>query len=196
MLGPIASGCGAAEHRHEASLVQTILLNDSPGLTVRRARVRDHALSRVRARSLDAALIAGRAPDSGLAIALRAQRLIGHDERRRLAAALRALVAVAHAPGPTGGMRAPVSRSTVLGCAAALEDLADRLGERGPVAARGVALAGRLLSDGAGPAHDCSQRAGARAFAAAVDEARLALTTYDLTHHRREPPCSTSWPSH
>ncbi len=176
--------------------MQTVLLIDSPGIAVRRARARDRALSRLRARHLDAALIAGEEPDSGLAIALRAQRLIGRTERRRIAAGLHALVAVAYAPGPTGAMRAPVSRRAVLECAPALEDLADRIGEPGPVSARGVALAGRLLSSGAGPVHGRSEAARARAFAAAVDGARVALTTHDLTHHRREPPCSTSWPSH
>ncbi len=175
--------------------MQTMLLIDSPGLTVRRARVRDHALSRLRSRSLDAALIAGAEPDSALALALRAQRLIGHHERRRLAVGLRALVAVAETPGPTGGMRAPVSRRAVLESAPALEALAERLQEPGPVSARGVALAGRLLSSGAGPVHGRTERTRARAFAAAVEQARQALSAHDLSHERREPPCSTSWPS-
>ena len=111
--------------------------------------LRERLSLRLRARSLDRALAEGASPDQSEQFARRAQALVRADTRNEIAASLRRLVdgdgrsslgsRVGAAPVRTGAIRRD------------LERVASRLLEPGPVAARGVALAQELLTDGAVP---------------------------------------------
>ncbi len=138
----------------------TVLVSEGPGFAVRRARTVDRALAGLRARRLDGELIAGAAPESRMALSLRAQRLIGMRERRGLAAALRNVARSAANPGPLNTTAGPLPRSTALACSAELHELADVLAAPGPVSPRGVALVRRILSDGAGRSTGAPGRTG------------------------------------
>ena len=65
-----------------------VLVNDHQDtsyVTTRKIRLRDRVAARTRSFALDQALAQGISPDSGAALALRAQTLIGTPTRRQLA---------------------------------------------------------------------------------------------------------------
>jgi len=108
---------------------------------------------------LDRALAAGRAPESGRLLALRAQTLVDPATRAGVARRLRAVVAQAQAraaPPRVRGrdLRVPVCAEAVRRSRDQLELLAAGLETPAPVAAGGVAAARVLLSDGMGPLFD------------------------------------------
>jgi hypothetical protein len=112
--------------------------------------LRDRVSARLRARRLDRALAAGAAPDSSVAMSVRARALVRADTRSELAGALRRITRNGASPR-TLGSRVTTSAARVSRVRADLERLAERLLEPGPVNARGVALTQDLLSDGTGP---------------------------------------------
>jgi hypothetical protein len=127
-----------------------------------RPRLRDRLAVRWRARHLDRALAAGTPPEASLALALRAQELTEPERRRSIAGGLRRIARDASA-----GRRSPVARIQPdrVGIKAASEQLrllADRLDQPGPVAARGVAKAWLLLTDGTGPLYNPHSRSTLR----------------------------------
>ncbi len=136
----------------------------------------------------DSELAAGASPDATVALALRAQMLVRTRTRHGMArGAQRLLERAMQAPAadrppapaagrllmPAGGLlKVPVCRDRVRDSAEDLGDLIRRLLGGGPVAARGVALASVLLSDGSGPLY---RRSSADDLRARVREAVDAL---------------------
>jgi hypothetical protein len=127
--------------------------------------------ARLRAGSLDAALIAGADPAASRALAARVELLGAREMRGALADAIELVVARARGPR---ALRAPLSdRATVLANAGELDALAQRL--RGPEAlhVRGIAIVSQLLTDGTGPLHHTG---GSAATADTLAQARRALS--------------------
>jgi hypothetical protein len=147
----------------------TILLAggwDGDLVVARRSRLRDRLAARWRGRRLDRALAAGTPPEASAALALRAQLLTEPERRRTIAQALRRVLREVHdGRGPAPG-RVPASRARVTAAREELGLLADTLEDPGPVAARGVAQAWVLLTDGTGPLYNPYDRVGLRASAA------------------------------
>jgi hypothetical protein len=116
-----------------------------------RPRLRDHLAARWLAHPLDLALADGASPETNAALALRAQRLTEPDRRWSTAGALRRIVREARdGCRPRFGRVRPNPRA-VMAASRELSGLADTLDDPGPVAARGVAQAWLLLTDGTGP---------------------------------------------
>jgi hypothetical protein len=173
-----------------------VLLDEGGCPVARPARLRDRLMARIRAGRLDGDLAGGASPDATVALALRAQLLVRERTRRELAEGTRRLLASAmhataanpsHTPAtnPSHALaargpqmpaarrsRVPARRDRVSESAEELGDLIRRLLADGPVAARGVALASALLSDGSGPLY---HRANADDLRARVREAVNAL---------------------
>jgi hypothetical protein len=133
-----------------------LLSSDQDGAAVlpARARVRHRVAARLRARRLDRELAAGTAPGARPALTLRAQALGERSVRTTLAKALRHAIAEAHRPQTLSIAQVPLHRSAVRRAAEELDALASRLLAPGPVAARGIAQARLLLTDGASPLYD------------------------------------------
>ena len=104
---------------------------------------------------LDDELAAGVDPVATRVLALRAGQLTDPRRRARFARSLRRAIAAAELPAhrrlPGRGAAVPVNRAAVLEARPELEALADDLVEISHPNPRGVALAVKLLRDGAGP---------------------------------------------
>ena len=119
------------------------------GRAVARHRIAG-ALARVRALSLDRALIAGSSPAASDQLAARAAVLTSRRFRTSLADGLeRMLQAAAQEPGR---LRLRPCRHVLVN-ASTLLGLAELLRSAAPLYASGVALVHRLLTDGTGPAY-------------------------------------------
>ena len=150
---------------------ETLLLvgPDRPlGLTLRRSRRWARMAARVLAPTLDRRLADGQAPESSVLLAVRAQALVSPGLRRRDARLWGQLVKRASRPPVMRSPRTPLNRVAIGGCATRLSEVRSRLGEPGPVSARGVAMVNRLLRDGTGPLYD--RRAAASRLGAALEE--------------------------
>jgi hypothetical protein len=128
-----------------------LVWDDGHGLVAARVRLRDRLVARVAASSLDAKLAAGRPPEEGPALALRAQILVRPSYRRGLADSIHGLVSRARRPAQALTTAPPLCRERILYASADLAELSRRLDGGGPVAAEGVARAAALLRDGRGP---------------------------------------------
>jgi len=149
-----------------------VVVEHGAGLGLRRVRLRDRLLTRLRASSLDAELAAGASPETSIALALRAGQLCRPSYRRLLSHGLTRVVAAAERPA--GSLRkALVNRDAVHGARAEIEAVAARLGAAGPVDVGGVARISGLLTDGTGPLYQASQPGRLR------DELRAALGAMD-----------------
>jgi hypothetical protein len=101
--------------------------------------------------SLDRRIAAGCSCDSSAMLNLRARQLIRRRTRRGLARSLRDVVAYVDRDGSRRAFSTVViRRGAVRADREAILGLAERLETAAPVSARGVALAGALLTDGAG----------------------------------------------
>jgi hypothetical protein len=108
---------------------------------------------------LDRRIAAGSAWESSAALALRARQLIDPRTRRQTAQAFYAIVKYAERVGLRPVLTAVVvDRRAVLRNRHALLGLAERLEGGAPAAARGVALARVLLTDGIGPLFNANSR--------------------------------------
>jgi hypothetical protein len=126
-------------------------------------------LARVRACSLNDALIAGADPTASRQLAARALQLTSPRSRSSLAEGLdRLLRSAQEAPG-RWRMCPRCANSSTLG------ELASLLVSASPVYARGVAALEQLLSDGTGAAY----RADGEALACRLEECRAAMTGVD-----------------
>lgn len=133
-----------------------------------RARKRDRLAARLRSSQLDQALAGGAPAEGTPALALRARRLVALRRRRSIAESYRHIVRDARAdPCPSRRRVAPY-RGGVTSASDDLITLADRLAQPGPVAARGVAQALLLLSDGTGPLYNPTSGASLRIEAASA----------------------------
>jgi hypothetical protein len=104
--------------------------------------------------SLDEQLGAGTSPESNVLLALHAARLSQPNQRRRLAAGLRAVALAAQRPRRT---KAPINREGVRLVLGELEAVATRLDTNEPIDVSGIARLRRLLADGSSPLHRRSQ---------------------------------------
>ncbi|HXB14189.1 MAG TPA: hypothetical protein VNV44_00465 [Solirubrobacteraceae bacterium] len=100
---------------------------------------------------LDRLLIEGSDPVSTPELTLRAFQLTRRTSRRQLAASLDDVVASARVRSRRYSTSPPLARRAIKLARGALAELADALREEPFVTPRGVALARRLVTDGAGP---------------------------------------------
>jgi hypothetical protein len=149
-----------------------VVVEHDAGLGIRRARLRDRLLTRLRASSLDAELAAGASPESSITLSLRAGLLCRPSYRRLLCQGVTRVVAAAERPA-SSLRKAPVNRDAVHGARAELEAVAERLGAVRPVDVHGVARISGLLTDGTGPLYQASPAGRLR------DELRAALEAMD-----------------
>ncbi len=103
---------------------------------------------------LDADLAAGRPPEASPRHAARARRLVTPRMRDGLASNWEHLLSTAQ--HPTGGRsnRAPIRRGRVQRAESEIREMIAALRATGPIPARGVAIATRLLTDGASPIYN------------------------------------------
>jgi hypothetical protein len=164
-------------HADEAMKSDAVILLRANGIpVVKRVGVLDRMKARLRARSLDRALAAGRPSEASADVALRARRLTELSKRRELARTLKDLIARAR-PVPTSlaAARVPIARHAVLTYSDQLTRLVDELLTPGPVAAAGVAQVQLLVTDGTGPLYNPTSRVD---LATAVERAIEALRLY------------------
>jgi hypothetical protein len=127
-----------------------VVLDLGAGLGLRRVRVRDRLVARIRRPALDRELAAGASPESSVALAVHARYLCRPEQRRLLARSLTEIGAASRAPAARR-LRAPIALHAVARARAELAAVVDRLAEAGPVDVRGVARIRDLLADGTGP---------------------------------------------
>jgi hypothetical protein len=135
-----------------------------------RLRIRDRITALWRRRRLDVALAAGASTEAAAALSSRARQMTDLSRRRTIAEALLRVVEEAHRGAAPSLVRITPSRRRVLAAGDELTKLADGLAEPGPVAARGVAQAWILLTDGSGPLYDPSSSASLEAVAVRAAE--------------------------
>jgi hypothetical protein len=135
-----------------------------------RLRVRDRVTARWRSRRLDLALAAGASSEAAAVLALRARRITALSRRRSIANALRRVVHEARHGTPPSYVRIMPCRGRVVAASDELSRLAAALAQPGPVAARGVAQAWILLTDGTGPLYSPSSQASLEARAVSAAE--------------------------
>jgi hypothetical protein len=148
-----------------------VLHDDGVRLCLRRVRPRDRLAARLRTATFDRQLAEGVAPETSVALAVRADRLCGRSHRRLLARSLRS---IASSSEPAGSrLRVPVARQAVGQVRADLVAVAERLDADGPIGARAVARVRGLLTDGTGPLYQQTTAARLRR------ELRAALDAMD-----------------
>jgi hypothetical protein len=108
-------------------------------------------LARLHATSLDRQLAAGRSPESTRLLAVRAQQLVAPSARRALARNVEVLFERAQSPSATGRRPVPLCRDRITAAEGEWREMLASLVAPVPMAAQGVAMISRLLSDGAGP---------------------------------------------
>jgi hypothetical protein len=139
-------------------------------LVADRLRIRDRITARWRGRRLDAALAAGASSEATAALSSRAGRLTELSRRRAIAEALLRVVREAHQGAAPSIVHITPCRRRVVAAGDELTKLAAGLAEPGPVAARGVAQAWILLTDGSGPLYNPSTSASLEAVAVKAAE--------------------------
>ncbi len=149
-----------------------LLEDDHAAICARRVSIADRMLVRLRESRLDRELARGASPESSVALALHAERVIRCAERTDLARNLRRLLEVSAAPRTPLRPGALLCRERVLAARNETEALAERLLAAGPVSVRGVARLRVLLSDGSGPLY---RRRGGADLRAELSDALHAL---------------------
>jgi hypothetical protein len=130
--------------------------------------VLDRLTTRFRSRQLDQDLARGIPPETATPLALRARRLTTLSRRRVIADGLRRVIRDTCRGVPPSRARISPRRSQVIAAVDDLTRVADALASPGPVAARGVAQAWILLTDGTGPLYNPNSTANLRARAASA----------------------------
>jgi hypothetical protein len=127
----------------------TVLLveKEGTGIVERRPGLAVRLVARLRAAHLDRALAGGATPESGLGIAVHAERLVRPRDRRHVAATLERLLVGPRSPS---ACPVPLDRRRIDAVEPEIRRLADLLAGPGPVTAVGVARVRVLLTDGAG----------------------------------------------
>ncbi len=135
----------------------TLLLRDAVepgGYVIRTSGPWARLLARLLAPWLDGRLASGTAPESGPLLAARAERLTSAPGRWAVAQDWRDLLRQASRPVPLRDPRVPLCRDRIIAAEGELRSMLAALSVPLPVPARGVAMASRLLSDGAGPLYN------------------------------------------
>jgi hypothetical protein len=133
---------------------------------------------------LDAELAAGVPPELSARHAARARWLVAPRTRQVLADGWERLLVSAR--GTTGGLsnRTPIRRQRIRGAEPEIRELIRALRANGPMPARGIAVASKLLTDGRGPVYNNSAREDIKdtlALALAHLDASLPLTYGSFT---------------
>lgn len=132
----------------------------------------DRTLARVRARSLDARLLAGAPPEESRLLRARSAEILDPHNRSEVARALREMLdAAEHARRNFMRAQLRLREFDLVQSRSLIRDLADALEANAPVNARGVILADQLVRDGDSPMFWPSDDS----VEAAVTEARAAL---------------------
>lgn len=130
--------------------------------------------ARLCSRRLDEALARGAPPEIAAPLALRARRLTTLSRRRAIADGLRRVIRETCRGVPPSRARVSPRLPQVIAASDDLIRLANALASPGPVAARGVAQAWILLTDGTGPLYNANSTPNLRARAAsAANHVRL-----------------------
>jgi hypothetical protein len=124
--------------------------------------------ARLRSHQLDEALARGTPSEAAVPLALRARRLTMQSRRRVIADGLRRVISDTCRGVPHSQARISPRQSQVIAATNELTRLADALASPRPVAARGVAQAWILLTDGTGPLYNANSTANLRARAASA----------------------------
>ena len=143
--------------RYSRSPDPSMLLIRDPGdrrLHTRPCRWWDRAVARLQAPTLDRRLASGFEPEANRFMATRAQTLVSPGRRKALAANWEHLLDVAGRPALRHNGRVPLCRDRIAEAQSEVRSMVIALVSPGPVAACGVAMASRLLSDGAGPLYN------------------------------------------
>ena len=127
-----------------------LLADDRAGFRAAKAGLKDRLQAWLCASRLDTDLARGVPPESGMDLAVHAQRLARPATCRQLAKSIRRIAAEARPESRTSPI-VPLCCEQVRDARGELEALADRLTAAGPVSAQGVAQVRLLLTDGAGP---------------------------------------------
>jgi hypothetical protein len=112
------------------------------------------AMSHLRAASLDRALASGAVPDASRLLAARSQHLVSRRYRLQLVTYWSDRVRWASTPSTGLNARVPFCRARLLSAQPELRELVTALGATRTPAARGVAMARLLLTDGLGPLYN------------------------------------------
>jgi hypothetical protein len=140
---------GARVEAHDGDMTNNLLLRSAPHDN----RSWDGFLARVRAPSLDRQIAAGCLPGSSRALAIRARRILSLAGRRELAQGWDHVLDVARRPPVPRTPRGPLCRSRIAAAEGDVREMLAVLMGAPPIAARGAAMAGVLLTDGTGPLH-------------------------------------------
>jgi hypothetical protein len=127
-----------------------VVLEQDTVLGLRRVRVRDRLVARLRRPALDRDLAAGASPESSVALAVHARYLCRPEQRRVLGQTLTEIDAASETPASRRS-KAPLAHQAISLARAELSAVAGRLAGPGPVDVRGVARIRNLLADGTGP---------------------------------------------
>jgi hypothetical protein len=141
-----------------------------------RTATRHRITARLRAGSIDRALIAGEDIARSPRLKARAELLTSPPSRLALARGLEGLLAADGGPPRRARLRPP--RESLRAAAPALRELAALLRAPGPLYARGLAMLNELLADGSGPLY---ARGGVAALERALGEVRSELGGAQLT---------------
>ncbi len=147
--------CGPGPRRRPRG--QTLLLldpDDPQQLTARSNRRWGRLVARLLAPSLDRQLAQGRSSESSRLLAVRAHLLVSPAVRHALARNWEDLLVRARTPPVPRDPRVPINRHSIVASEPEIREIGHALLAPLPVAARGVAMASRLLSDGRGPLYD------------------------------------------
>jgi hypothetical protein len=104
--------------------------------------------------TLDRQLASGCPPESSALLAARAAQLVSAPKRRKLVREWQRVLDQARRPPRARNPHAPLCRDRIIDVAGEVRALLGALATPLPVPARGVAMAGRLLSDGTGPLYN------------------------------------------
>jgi hypothetical protein len=107
--------------------------------------------ARLRASALDAQLARGDDPVASDELSARAGQLQSPRTRSRLAIGLRGAVEIAHRPPDGFSAGLSIRKVRVRACQLVFAELAERLGDEGPLGVQGLAIASLLISDGDSP---------------------------------------------
>lgn len=170
------------ERSRTARANRTVLCrSDDGGLTTHQPRRVDRLAARLHSGSLDHQLAAGVSPDTSARLALRAGVLVTPAERRSLARHWVTLLERAEQVPNLADPRAWLPRARILAARPEIAALVAALRGAGPVAARGVAQAGELLTDGGGPVYSRASRRDLRAAVRAATDALDPLAEFSAS---------------
>jgi hypothetical protein len=135
-------------------------------------RLTERLLARALGASLDRQLAAGGRPESTRLLAARAQHIVSLPRRTGLAGHWDHLLRVARRAPSRRTRAVPVRAAAILAAEPAIRDLMECLTAPLPVAARGVAMAGVLLTDPTSPVYS---RSGPRSLTDRLQDAIVQL---------------------